>query len=57
VDLAAVLGLLVLMFKKHNSGKWSEVEKSYSHCGLLLSKERKSLKTLLLEQLETILSA
>jgi len=36
--------------------KWSEIEKSYSGCGPSFSKEPKALKTLPLEELETILS-
>ena len=54
VDLAAVLVLSVSTLNKIVS-KLSEIEKSYSHCGLSLSKEPKSLKTLPLEELETIL--
>jgi hypothetical protein len=38
-------------------GKQSEIEKSYLHCGPSFSKECKSLKTSLLEELETILAA
>jgi uracil DNA glycosylase len=56
VDLAALLGFLVLMLNTIMS-KWSEIEKSYSRCGPSFSKKRKSLKTLPLEELETILLA
>jgi hypothetical protein len=56
VDLAAVLDLSVLMLNMVVS-KRSEIEKSYSRCGPLFSKERKSLKTSPLEELETILLA
>jgi hypothetical protein len=35
--------------------KWSEIEKSYSHCGPSFSKKRKCLKTSPWEELETIL--
>jgi len=56
VNLAATLGLSVLKLNTKMS-KWSETEKSYVHCGPSFSKEPKSLKTLQLEELETILSA
>jgi hypothetical protein len=56
VDPAAMLVLLVstlnvIVIKR------SEKEKSYSHCGISLCTEQKSLKTSPLEELETILSA
>jgi len=38
VDLVAMLGLLVLTLNTIVS-KWSEIEKSYSHCGLLFCTE------------------
>ena len=56
VDLAAVLNLSGSILNKIVS-KWSEIEKSYSHCGPSFSKEPKSLKTSPLEELEIILSA
>jgi len=54
VDLAAMLGLSVLMLNTIVS-KQSEIEASYMHCGPLFSKECKSLKTLPLEENETII--
>ena len=54
VDLAALLGLWVSMLNMIVS-KRSEIEKSYSYCGSQFSKERKSLKTSPLEELEAIL--
>lgn len=54
VDVAAMLGLLVMMLNRVVS-KQSEIEKSYLRCGPLFSKECKSLKTLRLEELATIL--
>ena len=56
VDLAAMLSLSVLTLNMIVS-KWYEIKKSYSHCGLSFCTEWKSLKTLPLEQLETILLA
>jgi hypothetical protein len=56
VDLAARFGLLVSTLNTIVN-KWSEIEKSYSGCGPSFSKETKALKTLPLEELETILSA
>jgi hypothetical protein len=38
VDLVAMLGLLVSTLNMIVS-KWSEIEKSYSHCGLLFCTE------------------
>jgi hypothetical protein len=54
VDLAALIGLSVSKLNMIVS-IWSEIEKSYSCCGPSFSKECKSLKTLPLEELETIL--
>jgi len=57
VDLAAMLGLSVLTLNMTVSSKGSEIGKSYWHCGPSFSKETKSLKTLPMEELETILLA
>jgi hypothetical protein len=56
VALAAMFALLVSMLNTVVN-KQSEIEKSYSRCGPSFSKEPKALKTLPLEELETILSA
>jgi hypothetical protein len=56
MHLVAMLVLSVSTLNKIVS-KQPEVEKSYSHCGPLLSKEPKSLTTSPLEEPETILSA
>ena len=56
VDLAAMFGLSVSTLNTKVNQK-SEKEKSYSQCGPSFSKEPKSLKTLPMEELETILSA
>jgi hypothetical protein len=56
VDPAARFGLLVSTLNTIVN-KRSEIEKSYSHCGPSFSKEPKALKTLPLEEHETILSA
>ena len=55
VDLAAMLMWLVSTLNTIVS-KRSHIQKSYSCCGPSFSKERKSLKTSSLEELETILS-
>lgn len=57
VDLAAMLGLSVLTLNTTVSSKGSEIGKSYWHCGPSFSKETKSLKTLSMDELETILLA
>jgi hypothetical protein len=49
VDLVAMLGLWLSTLNMIVS-KWSELEKSYSRCRSLFSKERISLKTLPLEE-------
>jgi hypothetical protein len=54
VDLAAMLGLSVLTLNTIVS-KQSEIEETYMHCAPLFSKEHKSLKTLSLEECETII--
>jgi hypothetical protein len=56
VNLVAILGLSVSTLNTTVSQQ-SEIEKSYSYCGPLFSKDLKSLKTSTLEELETILSA
>jgi hypothetical protein len=56
VDLVAMLGLLVSTLNTIVS-KESETEKSYLVCGPSFSKEHKSLETLPMEELETILQA
>jgi hypothetical protein len=50
VDLAAMLGLLVSTFNTTVS-KQSEIEKRLLRCGSSFSTERKSLKTLPMEEL------
>ena len=55
VDLVAMLGLLVSTLNTIVS-EVSEIEGSYSCCGPSFSKEHKSMETLPLEELETILS-
>ena len=55
VDLVAMLGLLVSTLNTIVS-KQSETEQSYLSCGPSFSKEHKSMATLPLEELETILS-
>jgi hypothetical protein len=56
VDLVAVLGLLLSTLNTIVC-KQFEMEKRYSHCGPLFSKELKYLKTLPLEEFGTILLA
>jgi len=53
VDIVAVLGLSVMTDTKVS--KQSEIEKGYLRCGPSFSRERKSLKTSPLKELETIL--
>jgi hypothetical protein len=56
VDLVAMLGLLVSTLNMIVS-KGSEIEKSYACCGPSFSKQPKSMETLPLEEMETILAA
>ena len=55
VDLVVMFGLLVSSLNTIVN-KWPETEKSYSRCGPSFFKGPKTLKTLPLEELETILS-
>jgi hypothetical protein len=56
VDLVAMFDLSVLTLNTIVS-KQSEIEKRYLHCGPSFFKEHKCMKTLPLEELETILLA
>ena len=56
MDIVAVLGLSVMTLDTKVS-KQSEIEKGYLRCGSSFSRERKSLETSPLKELETILLA